>query len=69
MEDEAKERKDLRERMRKHKLTLDAGADSETIRKHDESLPKKIQELDSLPFNSLLKLLKKYDGVRIYKLK
>ena len=68
-ENEAKERKDLRERMRKHKLTLDAGADSEAIRKHYDSLPKKIQELDSLPFNSLLKLLKKYDGVRIYKLK
>ena len=66
--DEDTERKNLRERMRKHKLMPDADADSEKIRKHYELLPKTEQEKDSLPFNTLLKLLKKYDGVRIYKL-
>ena len=69
VKDEKTERKNLRERMRKHKLMLDAGADEEAIRKHYESLPPVEQEKDSLPFNTLLKLLKKYDGVRIYKLR
>ena len=69
VKDEKKERKDLRERMRMHKLTLNADADEETIRKHYESLPPVEQEKDSLPFNSMLKLLKKYDGVRIYRLR
>ena len=69
VKDEKTERKNLRERMRKHKLMLDAGADEEAIRKHYESLPPVEQEKDSLPFNTMLKLLKKYDGVRIYKLR
>ena len=49
-------------------LTLAADADEETILKHYESLPPIEQEKDFLPFNSLLKLLKIFDGVRIYKL-
>jgi hypothetical protein len=65
---EAKARKALREQMRMHKLTLAADADEETILKHYESLPPIEQEKDFLPFNSLLKLLKIFDGVRIYKL-
>ena len=68
IKDNETERANLRERMRKHKLMLDIGSDEETIRKHYESLPPVEQEKDSLPFNTLLKLLKKYDGVRIYKL-
>ena len=67
--DEAAERGNLRERMRRHKLTLDAGPDGEAIRQHYFTLTREVQELDSLPFNSLLKLLKKYDGVRIYRLR
>ena len=67
--DEKAERSNLRERMRRHKLTMDAGVDEEAIRKHYHTLSKDVQQLDSLPFNSLLKLLKKYDGVRIYRLK
>ena len=67
--DEKTERRNLRERMRMHKLTLPPGADEEAILRHYETLPREVQELDSLPFNSMLKLLKKYDGVRIYKLK
>ena len=65
---EGKARKALREQMRMHKLTLAADADEETILKHYESLPPIEQEKDFLPFNSLLKLLKIFDGVRIYKL-
>ena len=42
--------------------------DEETILKHYEGLPPIEQEKDFLPFNSLLKLLKIFDGVRIYKL-
>ena len=45
-------------------LTKNVKATPADVRKYYNSLPK-----DSLPFNSLLRLLKKYDGVRIYRLK
>ena len=69
VQDEAAERKNLRERMRMHKLTMDIGADEEAIKRHYRRLPKADKEKDFLPFNSMLKLLKKFDGVRIYKLR
>ena len=60
---------DLREQMRMHRNTLPAGSSDEKILKHYSTLPPDVQGKDSLPFNSLLRLLKKYDGVRIYRLK
>jgi hypothetical protein len=60
---------DLREQLRMHWNTLPAGSSDEKILKHYSTLPPEVQGKDSLPFNSLLRLLKKYDGVRIYKLK
>jgi hypothetical protein len=60
---------DLREQFRMHRHTLPDGATKEEIVAHYNSLPPEEQDKDSLPFNSMLKLLKKYDGVRIYRLK
>ena len=67
--DEKTARKNLRECIRMHKLTLPPHTDEETVLNHYFTLPKDVQEKDSLPFNSMLKLLKLYDGVRIYKLR
>ena len=60
---------DLREQLRMHRNTLPAGSSDEKILKHYSTLPPDVQGKESLPFNSLLRLLKKYDGVRIYRLK
>ncbi len=60
---------DLREQLRMHRNPLPAGSSDEKILKHYSTLPPDVQGKDSLPFNSLLRLLKKYDGVRIYRLK
>ena len=59
----------LRELFRMHKLTLNCGVTDAAIRRHYRQLPPRDQGKDSMPFNSMLKLLKKYDGVRIYRLK
>ena len=60
---------DLREQLRMHWNTLPPGSSDEKILKHYSTLPPEVQGKDSLPFNTLLRLLKKYDGVRIYRLK
>ncbi len=65
---EAEERKALREQFRRHKLTMPDDATEEEILAHYEILPPDEQGKDYLPFNSMLKLLKKFDGLRIYKL-
>ena len=59
----------LREQLRMHRDTLPPGSSDKTILHHYSTLPPDVQGKDSLPFNSLLRLLKKYDGVRIYRLK
>ena len=64
----AKKSKDLREQTRHHKLTMDGRVTSEDIRKHYLQLDKKYQDKDWKPFNNLLVLLKKFDGLRIYRL-
>ena len=51
-----------------HELTIDGEPTSEEIRAHYESLPISEREKDYEPFNSMLKLIKKFDGLRIYKL-
>ena len=58
----------LREHMRRHKLTMDGELTSEQIREHYESLPEEEKDKDWQPFNSMLKLLRKFDGLRIYQL-
>jgi hypothetical protein len=54
--------------MRCHKLAMDGVVSTEDIREHYLSLPEKEQDKDWRPSNSMLKLLKKFDGLRIYHL-
>ena len=65
---EEEARKALREQLRRHKLTLADDVTDEEIRAHYDTLPPEEQGKDYLPFNSMLKLLRKYDGLRIYRL-
>ena len=66
---EAKEmRNTIREQMRCHKLAMDGTVTTESIREHYNALSEEDQDKDWKPFNSLLKLLKKFDGLRIYHL-
>ena len=67
-ENEKAARKALREQLRRHKLTLNIEASEEEILSHYETLSPEDQGKDWLPFNSMLKLLRKYDGLRIYQL-
>ena len=67
-EDEKSVRSALREQLRRHKLTLDSDASDDAILAHYETLTPEDQGKDWLPFNSMLKLLRKYDGLRIYQL-
>ena len=48
---------------------MDSWEDENEIHIHYDQLSPEEQGKDWKPFNSMLKLLKKYDGVRIYKLK
>lgn len=69
--DEAEKKKIIlarREQMRCHKLTLSGDVSSEEIQKHYLTLPEEEQNKDWKPFNSMLKLLKRFDGLRIYSL-
>ena len=56
----------FREQMRCHKLTMTGNPTTEEIKAHYDALPPEEQDKDWRPFNSLLNILKKYDGVRIY---
>ena len=67
--EEAGQRKALREQLRQHVLCMDSWEDENEIHIHYDQLSPEEQGKDWKPFNSMLKLLKKYDGVRIYKLK
>ena len=58
----------MREQMRCHKLTMDGTITADMIREHYLSLSEEDQGKDWKPFNSMLRLLKKYDGLRIYRL-
>ena len=61
-------RQALREQMRCHKLAMDGAVSSEDIREHYFSLSEEDQDKDWRPFNSMLRLLKKFAGLRIYRL-
>ena len=65
---EVAERSALREQLRCHKLCMDGQLTHEEIRAHHQRLPKAYQDLDWKPFNRLLELMKKFDGLRIYRL-
>ena len=58
-----------REQLRRHKLGMNGAKTSEEIHKHYDELPEKEQGKDWKPMESMLKLIKKYDGLRIYRLK
>ena len=61
-------RKMIREQMRCHKLAMDGTITADDIRDHYLNLSVEDQDKDWKPFNSMLKLLKRFDGLRIYKL-
>ena len=67
--DERKARKALREQLRMHSLVMTGTPMDEEIYEHYYSLPLEEREKDYEPFNSMLKLIRKYDGLRIYSLK
>lgn len=66
--DEKTGRKMLREQFRIHELALDGDPSEAQIREHYHALAEQDKEKDYEPFNSMLKLIKKYDGLRIYQL-
>ena len=66
--DERTARRALREQLRMHELMMDGNPTQAEAFAHYESLPLDEREKDFEPFNSMLKLIKKFDGLRIYKL-
>ena len=67
-EEMKKARSALREQLRRHKLMLDGELTPERAMLHYHHLSESDQQKDWKPFNKLLVLLKKFDGVRIYRL-
>lgn len=67
--DEKTARKALREQLRMHIRAMEDDPDPAEISAHYDVLPEEEKEKDYEPFNSMLKLIKKYDGLRIYSLK
>ncbi|MBR6019414.1 MAG: hypothetical protein IK055_04255, partial [Lachnospiraceae bacterium] len=67
-EEMKKARSALREQLRRHKLMLDGELTPERSMLHYHHLSESDQQKDWKPFNKLLVLLKKFDGVRIYRL-
>ena len=61
-------RRILREQTRMHKLMMNGELTRKNILEHYHSLSEEDQGKDWKPFNSMLKLIKKYDGLRIYTL-
>ena len=66
--DEKTARKALRDQLRMHKLAMEGAPKQEEIFAHYAALPLEERRKDYEPFNSMLKLIKKFDGLRIYKL-
>ena len=60
--------KALREQFRMHKLAMDGDLTSERVLEHYDNLSEDDKGKDWKPFNSMLKLIKKFDGLRIYRL-
>ena len=64
--DEKTVRKALREQLRMHELLLDGKPTAAEIFEHYAGLIRTEKEKDYEPFNSMLKLVKRFDGLRIY---
>lgn len=65
--DEQSYRAALREQTRCHKLAIDGELSKEQIISHyKEHLPQYEKQKNYQPFNNMLKLMRKFDGVRIY---
>ena len=60
--------KDLREQFRQHKLAMNSDPTKNEIYEHYNSLSEEDKGKDWRPFNSMLKLIRKFDGLRIYQL-
>jgi hypothetical protein len=60
--------KNERELRRVHKLMMDGEITSEKAAAHYAKLPEEEQDKDTKPMNSMLKLIRQFDGVRIYRL-
>ena len=61
-------RKAMREQLRMHKRAMDGDFTEEELLAHYEALPEEEQGKDYKPFNTMLKLIKQFDGLRIYRL-
>lgn len=59
--------KEEREQRRVHKLMMDGELTPQRVKEHYEALPLEEQNKDTEPMNSMLKLMKNYEGLRIYK--
>jgi hypothetical protein len=57
----------LREQMRCHKQILDGELTKARILSHIDALSNEEKDRNWMPFNSMLKLIKKFDGLRIYR--
>ena len=64
----AYENGDERERFRMHKYVIEGDITDEIIEEHYLALPYEEQGKDILPFETMLKLIKKFEGLRIYKI-
>ena len=60
--------KALRERLRCHKLCMNSWNSEQDIIEHYHKLPPEEQDKDWKPFYTMLRLIRKYDGLRIYRL-
>lgn len=58
----------LRDRLRMHVHAMEGELSTQRIYEHYLALPEAEQDKDWKPFNSMLRLLEKFDGVRIYKM-
>ncbi len=63
-----KQPKAIREQTRTHELMMQEGVpvNAQTAKVHYEELPDEEKDKDIEPMNSMLKLIEKYDGLRIY---
>ena len=59
----------LREQTRRHKLTMDGHPTEAEAMDHYVNLPPSEQGKDWKPMQTMLRLIKKYDGLRIYRLR
>jgi hypothetical protein len=60
--------KNEREQRRVHKLMMDGEITEESALEHYNDLPVEEQDKDTAPMNSMLKLIRQYDGLRIYRM-